>query len=100
MLTTERDREYLQGVHPPLGPVLAEMLETGRAEGVPIVNPAAGRLLRVLVTALAPQRVLEIGTAIGFSTLWMSSALPPSGRIDTILPYRTRTDRPRRYRPR
>jgi predicted O-methyltransferase YrrM len=97
MLTTERDLEYLEGVHAPLGPVLEEMLKTGRSEGVPIVNPAAGRLLRVLVTALAPKRVVEIGTAIGFSTLWMASALPPGGRIDTIDPDRARTDRARRY---
>ena len=97
MLTTDRDLKYLEGVHPPLGPILEEMLKAGRAEGVPIVNPAAGRLLRVLVTALAPKRVLEIGTAIGFSTLWMASALPKGGRIDTIDPDRSRTDRARRY---
>src|SRR5438309_10301523 len=97
MLVAERDLEYLDGVHAPLGPVLEEMLEAGRSEGVPIVNPAAGRLLRVLVTALAPKRVLEIGTAIGFSTLWMASALQPGGRIDTIDPDRARTDRARRY---
>src|SRR5438309_11129884 len=97
MLVAQRDLEYLVGVHSPLGPVLEEMLKTGRSEGVPIVNPAAGRLLRVLVTALAPKRVLEVGTAIGFSTLWMASALPAGGRIDTIDPDRTRTDRARRY---
>src|SRR5438105_15744757 len=97
MLVAERDLEYLQGVHPPLGPVLEEMLKSGRSEGVPIVQPAVGRLLRVLVTAVAPKRVLEIGTAIGFSTLWMASALPAGGRIDTIDPDRSRTDRARRY---
>src|SRR2546421_5913236 len=97
MLVAERDLDYLEGVHPPLGPVLEEMLKAGRSEGVPIVNPAAGRLLRVLVTALAPKRVVEIGTAIGFSTLWMASALPAGGRIDTIDPDRARTDRARRY---
>src|SRR5437870_12190809 len=97
MLVAERDLEYLQGVHPRLGPVLEGRLKPGRGEGVPIVNPAAGRLLRVLVTALAPKRVLEIGTAIGFSTLWMASALPLGGRIDTIDPDRSRTDRARRY---
>src|SRR6266851_8953185 len=97
MLTTDRDLEYLEGVHPPLGPILEEMLKTGRSEGVPIVSPASGRLLRVLVTALAPKRVLEIGTAIGFSTLWMASALRAGGRIDTIDPDRSRTDRARRY---
>lgn len=94
---TDRDLEYLEGVHPPLGPVLEEMLKTGRHEGIPIVSPASGRVLRVLVTAVAPRRVLEIGTAIGFSTLWMASALRDGGRIDTIDPDRSRTDRARRY---
>jgi predicted O-methyltransferase YrrM len=91
------DVDYLEGIHPPMGPVLEEMLKTGRAEGVPIVQAATGRLLRVLVTAMAPQRVVEIGTAIGFSTLWMATALPSGGRIDTIDPDRSRTDRARRY---
>jgi caffeoyl-CoA O-methyltransferase len=91
------DVEYLEGIHPPMGPVLEEMLKAGRSEGVPIVQPASGRLLRVLVAAMAPKRVVEIGTAIGFSTLWMASALPPGGRIDTIDPDRSRTDRARRY---
>jgi len=97
MQVTDVDLQYLEGVHAPFGPVLEEMLRTGRAEGVPIVSPASGRLLRVLVTAIAPKRVLEIGTAIGFSTLWMASGLPAGGRIDTIDPDRSRTDRARRY---
>ena len=80
-----------------MGPVLAEMLEVGRSEKIPILQPAAGRFLRALVTALAPKRVLEIGTAIGFSTLWMAGALPEGSRIDTIDPDRARTDRARRY---
>jgi len=97
MQVTDVDLQYLEGVHAPLGPVLEEMLKTGRAEGVPIVSPASGRLLRVLVVATAPKRILEIGTAIGFSTLWMASGLPAGGRIDTIDPDRSRTDRARRY---
>ena len=97
MSTISSDVDYLEGIHSPMGPVLEEMLKTGRSEGVPIVNPATGRLLRVLTTAMAPKRVLEIGTAIGFSTLWMASALPPGGRIDTIDPDRSRTDRARKY---
>jgi caffeoyl-CoA O-methyltransferase len=80
-----------------MGSVLEEMLKVGRAEGIPIVQPATGRFLRVLVTALAPKRALEIGTAIGFSTLWIAAGLPAGGRIDTIDPDRSRTDRARRY---
>jgi predicted O-methyltransferase YrrM len=97
MSFTDHDLEYLDDVHQPLGPVLEEMLSAGRREDIPILRPEAGRLLRVLVTAMAPKRVVEIGTAIGFSTLWMASALPADGRIDTIDPDRSRTDRARRY---
>ncbi|MDQ6882882.1 MAG: O-methyltransferase [Candidatus Dormibacteraeota bacterium] len=94
---TDQDLAYLEVVHAPIGLVLNEMLEVGRAEQIPILQPAAGRVLRVLVMALNPKRVLEIGTAIGFSTLWMASALAEGARIDTIDPDRGRTDRARRY---
>jgi len=97
MAFVERDLDYVAAIEPPLGPVLDTMLKEGRGEGVPIVSPATGRLLRVLVGAIAPMRVVEIGTAIGFSTLWMASALPAGARIDTIDPDRSRTDRARRF---
>jgi predicted O-methyltransferase YrrM len=91
------DREYLLGLHAPLGSVLEEMLAQGRAEGIPIVDPLSGRLLQVLVAAVKPRLVVEVGTAIGFSTLWMASALPDGGRIVTIDPDRRRTDRARAF---
>jgi caffeoyl-CoA O-methyltransferase len=97
MAFADRDLEYLEGLHAPMGPVLTEMLEVGRAEKIPILQVSSGRFLRTLITALAPKRVLEIGTAIGFSTLWMAAGLPPGARIDTIDPDRARTDRARRY---
>ncbi len=42
-----------------------------------------GRLLELLVFALRPQRVLELGTYSGYSTLSMAAELPPEGHIDT-----------------
>ena len=42
-----------------------------------------GRLLEFLVFALQPQRVLELGTYSGYSSLSMASVLPPGGHIDT-----------------
>jgi len=78
-------------------PVLQEMLERGRADHIPIVDPAVGRLLSTVVRAIKPSRVVEVGTAIGFSTLWIALALPEGGRIDTIDPDRKRTDQARRF---
>jgi predicted O-methyltransferase YrrM len=97
MSASDRDLAYLDGVHAPMGPVLQEMLAAGRAEDIPILQPSAGRVLRALIMASAPKRVLEIGTAIGFSTLWMAMALQDGARIDTIDPDRGRTDRARRF---
>ena len=87
----ERDLEYLERIHPPLDEVTAELERSGRAEGVPIVDRDSGRFLAVLVAAVAPQRILEIGTAFGYSALWMSKAQGPSGRLVTIDPDERRT---------
>jgi caffeoyl-CoA O-methyltransferase len=91
------DRDYLLGLHRPLDPVLADMLAQGRAEGIPIVDPLSGRLLQALVASRQPRLVVEVGTAIGFSTLWMATALPHDGRIQTIDPDRERTERARAF---
>lgn len=48
-----------------------------------LAGPVQGRLLELLVFALAPKRVLEIGTYSGYSALSMAAGLPPDGRIDT-----------------
>lgn len=61
-------------------------------EGIPIVSRSTGRLLSTLVHAMQANRVLEIGTAYGYSTLWMALALPPAGHIWTIDPDRSRTE--------
>ncbi len=54
------------------------------SHGRQVSGPEVGALLRQFVQLLRPQRVLEIGTFSGYSTLWMASALPEGGRIDTL----------------
>ncbi len=51
---------------------------------MPVVDPLTGALLHALVLATKAARVLEIGTAIGYSTLWMAAALPPDGLLVTL----------------
>src|SRR2546428_13022660 len=94
----DRDLEYLDGAHPGLDAVAAEMLAAGRAEGIPIVQLPVARFLHALVAAVRPARIVEVGTAIGFSTLGMATARSPDGRTHTIDPDRSRTHRARRYR--
>jgi caffeoyl-CoA O-methyltransferase len=86
-----RDLAYLTRLHREPSPLLLELEQHGLREGIPIVDRAAGRFLSVLVHCMQANRILELGTAYGYSTLWMAMALPPAGRIWTIDPDMERT---------
>ncbi len=92
-----RDLAYLTRLHREPPPLLLELEQQGTYDGIPIVDRAAGRLLSTLVHAMQANRVLELGTAYGYSTLWMALALPPAGHIWTIDPDRERTAVARTY---
>jgi predicted O-methyltransferase YrrM len=81
-ILTEHVEAYLQDLRPERSPVMAEMEALAEGEGVPIVHWETGRALAVLCRALDP-RVLEVGTAIGYSTLHMAEQLE-RGRIVTL----------------
>jgi predicted O-methyltransferase YrrM len=72
---------YLAELHPPVDPILETIRSEGLAAGLPLIEPESARLLRALVLALGARKVLEIGTAIGYSGLWMAQALPPGGQL-------------------
>jgi predicted O-methyltransferase YrrM len=74
---------YLRDLRPPRSPVMREMEALAERERIPIVHCETGRFLAALVRAPDPAVVLEVGTAIGYSTLHMAEALG-RGRIVTI----------------
>jgi predicted O-methyltransferase YrrM len=74
---------YLHGLRPERSPVMREMEELAEREGIPIVHWETGRFLATLARALDPEQVLEVGTAIGYSTLHIAEAMG-RGRIVTI----------------
>jgi predicted O-methyltransferase YrrM len=74
--------DYLHGLRPARAPVMAEMEALAERDGVPIVAWETGRFLASLCHALDP-RVLEVGTAIGYSTVHMAEQLE-RGRIVTL----------------
>ena len=89
----DTDLDWIEATARPPHPVLLEMEAAADAERIPILDRASGRVLAVL--AADRRRVVEVGTAIGYSTLWMALALPADGTIVTIDPDRERTDRGR-----
>jgi predicted O-methyltransferase YrrM len=92
-----RDLAYLTRLHREPPPLLLELEQQGTYDGIPIVDRAAGRFLSTLVHAMMANRIVEIGTAYGYSTLWMALALPPAGHIWTIDPNVERTTIARSY---
>ncbi len=81
MIVTDAVSSYLERIRPPPDPLLAEMEAHAARDGVPVVVPATGALLHVLALACGARRVLEVGTAIGVSTLYLARALPVGGLI-------------------
>lgn len=77
---------YLASMHPATNPLLLELEQHGTKDGIPIITRQTGRLLSVLVHMMQANRILEIGTGYGYSTLWMALAQPPVGKIWTIDP--------------
>jgi predicted O-methyltransferase YrrM len=61
--------------------LLAEMERHGDRDGIPIVVPETGAALHVLARACAARRLVEVGTAIGVSTLYLARALPEDGVV-------------------
>jgi predicted O-methyltransferase YrrM len=78
----ERVQDYLQGLQPERSEVMAEMEAVADRDGVPIVHWETGRFLAILCRTHDPV-VLEVGTAIGYSTLHMAEQLE-RGRVVTL----------------
>ena len=91
----ERDRAYVEDLAPEPAAALLAIEQAAEPEKIPILDRESGRVLAFL--AGDRRAIVEVGTAIGYSTLWMALAQPRGGRITTIDPDRSRTDRARRH---
>lgn len=77
-------QRYLAALNANADPGLHSIAIQGEAEQLPIVHADTGLLLHLLVAATGARRVLEIGTAVGYSGAWIATALPPGGRVITF----------------
>jgi len=75
---------YLGGLNRLADPVLVEIARYGAEHDLPLIDAEVGGLLRVVTTAIGARRALEIGTAVGYSGIWLAGALPPDGQLLTL----------------
>lgn len=83
-IVPDKVERYLASLNRAADPLLEKIAAAGRAEGLPLIDAEVGAFLRVLALACGARRVLEIGTAIGYSGIWLAGALPPDGKLITI----------------
>src|SRR3981081_516775 len=73
--------EYLYQLLPGRDDVITEIEDYAAQNRVPIIGPAVARMLTLLVQVSGAKRIFEMGSAIGYSTIWLARAAGPRGRV-------------------
>lgn len=80
-ITNEAVENYMYSLLPARDAVLAEMEAQAAQRKIPIVGPLVGRLLHQIASLSGAQRIFEMGSAIGYSTLWWARAVGDQGKV-------------------
>jgi caffeoyl-CoA O-methyltransferase len=73
--------KYLDSLLPKRDPVLANMEKYASQRNIPIIGPACGRLLHLLAQISGAKRMFEMGSAIGYSTIWLARGAGANAEI-------------------
>jgi caffeoyl-CoA O-methyltransferase len=76
--------KYFSGFIPPRDALLLELEAEAARESIPIVGPVVGELLYILARAGGAKNILELGTASGYSAIYLARALPPGGKLISL----------------
>lgn len=76
--------EYLQTIAPEEDSLLQEIKKEARELGIPSISSYEGKFLYLMAKVVGAKKILEIGTGIGYSTVWLSKALPDLSKLVTI----------------
>jgi predicted O-methyltransferase YrrM len=96
-ITVSEVEDYLYAMLPPRDEVLAEIEAEAAKDDVPIVGPAVGRILYQLAIVSGAKKVFEMGSAIGYSTIWWAQAVGDGGRVVYTDGDHKNADKARRY---
>jgi caffeoyl-CoA O-methyltransferase len=96
-IITHAVEQYFLGLLPERDEVLREMEERAAEMQLPIVGPAVGRFFYQLAIMTGARTVFELGSGIGYSTLWWARAVGVGGRVIFTDGNRRNADEARRY---
>ncbi len=96
-ITFPKVDDYLYNMLPPRDAVLAEMEDQATQRKIPIVGPAVGSIFHQLALMINAKTVFELGSAIGYSTIWWARAVGESGRVIYTDGDRKKAEEARRY---
>jgi len=96
-ITVGAVEDYLYSMLPPRDEVLVEMEAEAAKNEVPIVGPAVGRIFHQLAVIAGARKVFEMGSAIGYSTIWWARAVGEGGRVIYTDGDARNADKARRY---
>ncbi len=96
-ITVPEVEDYLYSMLPQRDEVLAEMEGVASREDIPIVGPAVARIFYQLATISGAKKIFEMGSAIGYSTIWWARAVGDGGRVIYTDGDRKNAEKARRY---
>ena len=97
MMDQERITQYIHSLDQGHGAFCDQIAKAARADRVPIIRKETASFLQAMVAATRPKRILEVGTAVGYSALLMAQVMPEETDIITIEKYEPRIPVARRH---
>ena len=97
MITDPKVENYLYAMLPERSGVLQEIERQAKERDIPIVGPAVGRLFYQYARLIDAKTVFEMGSAVGYSTIWWAMALGEGGKVHYTDGSRKNADEARRY---
>ena len=89
MITDERTEAYIESLTSAKPQFLSELEKKAKADGIPIIRPSAQSLLAFVLADVKPERILELGAGVAYSSIFMIT-YAPHAHVDTIENYEKR----------
>lgn len=93
MITDERIASFINSFNSDYDDVITAIRKEAEEQEVPVIRKEAGEFIKLLLMIKKPVKILEIGTAVGFSAIFMSRFIRADGHITTIENYPPRIEK-------